>query len=148
VPAVEFRYRQETARGEPVLRPVARVLLEHCGRAVLLLPYIDSGADVTLIPKSVGEALGFSLDQGDVQELSGVGEGRVAVAFKTVRMGIGEYSFDCRIAWALIEEVPPLLDRKDVFDRFSVLFREWESKVLLTPKDEPAGLLGSSESTA
>jgi len=134
VPAVEFSYRQETARGEPVMRPVGRVLIEHQGKAVLLLPYIDSGADVTLIPKSIGEALGLSLEPGDVQELSGVGEGRVAVAFKTVRMGIGEHNFDCRIAWALIEEVPPLLGRKDVFDRFAVLFREWEGKVLLTPK--------------
>lgn len=140
MPAVEFSYRQETARGEPVMRPVARILLEYHGRAVLLLPYIDSGADVTLIPKSVGEALGFSLEPGDVQELFGVGEGRVAVAFKTARMGIGEYSFDCRIAWALIEEVPPLLGRKDVFDRFEVLFREWEGKILLTPKADSAGL--------
>ena len=136
--AIEFSYRQETARGEPVMRPVGRVLLEHRGHAVLLLPYIDSGADVCLVPKSVGEALGFSLEQGEVQELSGVGEGRVAVAFKTVRMSIGGNPFDCRIAWALIEEVPPLLGRKDVFDRFAVLFREWEGKVFFTPKAEAA----------
>ena len=134
MPAIEFSYRQEEARGEPVFRPVARVLLENRGRAVVLFPYIDSGADVTLVPKSVGEALGLQLAQGDVQELSGIGEGRVAVAFKTVRMTIGENPFDCRIAWALIEEVPPLRGRRDVFDRFAVLFREWDRKIIFTPK--------------
>jgi hypothetical protein len=54
-------------------------------------------------------------------------------------MSVGEQSFDCRIAWALIKEVPPLLGRKDVFDRFEVLFREWDRKIILTPKPE-AGL--------
>jgi len=140
VSRVGFDYRRETVRGEAVSRPVARIVLEHLGRTVIFFPYIDSGADMTLIPRSIGEALGFKLEPGDVQELSGIGEGRVAVAFKTARMSIGEHSFDCRIAWALIEEVPPLLGRKDVFDRFAVLFREWEGKVFLIPKAEVAAL--------
>lgn len=48
---VEFDYRQETARGETVFRPVARVILQHQDNTVIFFPYIDSGADVTLIPR-------------------------------------------------------------------------------------------------
>lgn len=131
---VEFAYRRETARGETVFRPVARIVLEHNERVVLFLPYIDSGADVTLLPRSVGEVLGFELEQGPVEELAGIGEGKVAVIFKQAHMSIGQNSFDCRVAWALIEEIPPLLGRRDVFERFAVEFREWEQRVIFTPR--------------
>lgn len=49
-------------------------------------------------------------------------------------MSVGSTTFDCEVAWALIEEVPPLLGRRSVFDRFSVEFREWERKVVLVPR--------------
>ena len=131
---VEFDYRQESARGETVFRPVARVILQHQDKTVIFFPYIDSGADVTLIPRSIGEALGLGLEKSDIEELAGVGEGKVAVVRRQVTMSVGSTSFDCEIAWALIEEVPPLLGRKGVFDRFSVEFREWERKVVLVSR--------------
>jgi hypothetical protein len=136
VSRVEFDYRQETVRGETVLRPVARVILQHEGRTVIFFPYIDSGADVTLIPRSIGDALGLGLNKSDIEELAGLGEGKVAVVRQQVRMSVGSTTLDCEIAWALIEEVPPLLGRKGVFDRFSVEFREWERKVVLVPRPE------------
>jgi len=136
VPPVEFRYRRETARGETVFRPVARVFLQRDEKGVLLYPYIDSGADVTLIPRSVGEALGLTLGNAAVEELAGIGEGKIAVTFETVKMSIGEVTFDCRVGWSLIEEVPLLLGRRDVFDRFAVLFREWERTVIFTPRSD------------
>jgi hypothetical protein len=136
VSRVEFDYRQETVRGETVYRPVARVALRNEGKTVVFFPYIDSGADVTLIPRSIGEALGLGLNKSDIEELAGIGEGKVAVVRQQVGMSVGSTTFPCEIAWALIEEVPPLLGRKGVFDRFSVEFREWERKVVLVPRPE------------
>ncbi len=94
---IEFHYRQELSRGEIIFRPVGKIILEHNKRKVLIYPYIDSGADVTLIPKSVGEILGLSLEQRSIEELSGIGEGKVAVIHKVVEMTIGEEIFDCHI---------------------------------------------------
>ena len=34
--------------------------------------------------------------------------------------------FPIKIAWALVEDVPPLLGRTDVFDKFEVKFRQKE----------------------
>jgi len=133
---VEFRYRAERSRGEIVYRPVAEVILENNGKKILLSPYIDSGADISLIPKSAGEILDLELNRNAIEELSGIGEGRVAVIHKILKMTLGEEIFDCRIAWALIEEVPPILGRKDVFDQFAVIFQEWDKKILFIPRSE------------
>ncbi len=137
---VKFRYRAERSRGEIVYRPAAKVILENNGKKILLSPYIDSGADISLIPKSAGEILDLELNRNAIEELSGIGEGRVAVINKIVKMTIGEEIFDCHIAWALIEEIPPILGRKDVFDRFAVIFKEWEKEILFIPKSEYSGL--------
>ncbi len=133
---VEFKYRPAIIRGEIIWRPVAEITIVYRDKEIRLSPYIDSGADITLIPKSAGEVLGFELEKGKIKELSGIGEGKVAVIPKVVRMTIGEETFGCRIAWALIEEVPPLLGRRDIFDRFAVLFQEWSKKILFIPKSE------------
>lgn len=133
---VEFKYRPARVRAEIIWRPVAEVTITYGDKRILISPYIDSGADVTLIPKSAGEWLGFELEKERIEELSGIGEGKVAIIPKTVKMTIGEETFDCRIAWALIEEVPPLLGRRDIFDRFAVLFKEWDKKILFIPRHE------------
>jgi hypothetical protein len=115
---------------------VAEVTIVYRDKEIWISPYIDSGADITLIPKSAGEILGFELEEGKIKELSGIGEGKVAVIPKVVKMTIGKEKFDCQIAWALIEEVPLLLGRKDIFDHFAILFQQWNKNILFIPKSE------------
>jgi hypothetical protein len=137
---VEFKYRPARSHGELIWRPVAEITIVHNDKKIHLSPYIDSGADITMIPKSAGELLGFNFEKDKIEELSGIGDGKVPVITKTVKMIIGNETFDCRIGWSLIEEVPPLLGRKDVFERFAVLFQEWDRKILFIPKSEFTGL--------
>lgn len=77
--------------------------------------YIDSGADITLIPRQLGETLGFEIAGDEIIEIGGLGDAKVPVIIKTVTMLLGEKKINCRIAWALVEEVPPLLGRTDLF---------------------------------
>ncbi len=39
-------------------------------------------------------------------------------------MKIGDDKMTIVVAWALTEEVPPLLGRTDVFDKFNVVFKQ------------------------
>lgn len=133
---IEFRYRSERSRTKTVLRPVAKIVLENQGIKIHLSPYIDSGADLSLLPLSIGEALGFVRNEHPVIELSGIGKSKVAIIEREVLMTIGTERFSCHIGWALIEEVPLLLGRRDVFERFEIIFREWEGRVLFRPKSE------------
>jgi len=80
---------------------------------------VDSlSADVTVIPRRLGEFLGFVIEQHEISEICGIGDAVVPIIVKNIRMDIGEREFDAQIAWAMINDIPPLLGRPDVFDRF------------------------------
>jgi len=38
--------------------------------------YIDSGADITVIPRVLGEALGFKAEDSKITELTGIGNAK------------------------------------------------------------------------
>ena len=124
---VEFDFREEHSRlFGSILRPVARIILVNDEKEFPEHVYVDSGADISLIPKSVGEALGFEIQKTDkIIEIKGVGERSVPVIIKKIKMKIGERLLpNTRVAWALIEEVPLLLGREDVFGLFNICFKK------------------------
>ncbi len=128
----EFEYREEESGvlGK-ILRPVADVYLkDKLGNEIVSFMYIDSGADIILIPKQVGDALGFEVKDDEIKEIGGIGNTKIPVIIKTAPVRIGDKTFNARIAWALIEEVPPLLGRVDVFDIFDVQFKQRERKII------------------
>ena len=122
---VEFPYRKERSSTLGViLRPVAKVTLEEEFDQWM---YVDSGADITLIPLSVGDLIGFRrLRQDKLQRIMGVDKSSVPIIVKKAAMRIGSLRFKGRVAWSQVEEVPPLLGRTDVFRKFSVTFKEKE----------------------
>ncbi|MEW6687268.1 MAG: hypothetical protein AB1393_13865 [Candidatus Edwardsbacteria bacterium] len=134
--AIVFDYRRERINGETIYRPVANVILISGINRVLIYPYIDAGADLTLLPRSIGEALNLRISHLPIEELSGVGEGKVPVIKKRLKMKISDEIFEAEIAWALIEEVPPLLGRKNVFEHFEITFKEWDRKVIFVPSSK------------
>ena len=118
-----FPYRKEKSLTfGTMFRPVAKVILENEFDQWL---YVDSGADITLFPLSVGNLIGLRrMKQDKVQRIMGVGRSYVPIIVKPVSMRIGSVGFHARVAWSQVEDVPPLLGRTDVFPRFSVTFRE------------------------
>lgn len=121
---IEFNFREEQSRifGK-ILRPVARISIINNEIEIPEHLYVDSGADITLIPKSIGELLGFKIENiWEITEIKGIGEQGIPIVIKKVKMKIGEKIFETRIAWALVEDVPLLLGRLDVFNLFSICF--------------------------
>lgn len=123
-----FKYRkEESRRGDTVHRPVADVEFKaENGDWIEDHLYIDSGADITLVPLSFGKLLGFDIIKEEIVELYGVGGRGIPVIFNQIDVRIGNYEFKMRVAWALIEEVPPLLGRLDIFDNFHINFKQDE----------------------
>ncbi len=108
-----------------ITRPVAEVIFIYNGTEISETVFVDSGADVTLIPKSLGEVLGFTIDKTDtINELYGIGEQGIPIVLKQLKIKVGDRLCDIRVAWALIEEVPLLLGRTDIFPRFNVCFKK------------------------
>jgi hypothetical protein len=55
---IEFAFRKESSGlFGSIGRPVARIIVIHRRRRVPQLFYVDSGADITLIPKSISNML-------------------------------------------------------------------------------------------
>lgn len=131
-----FRYKSEAAgfKNQTIKRPVANVFLQaKTGEWIEFEPYIDSGADVTLIPFSLGKLLGQSFAKKEIQEIGGI-RGSLPVVYFKNKIRLGEISFDILIGWALIEEVPPLLGRANVFDKFDITFKQKEETIIFAEK--------------
>jgi len=90
--------------------------------------YIDSGADLTIIPYRFGLMLGLRLE-GPVEEVHGIGGG-IPIIIRRIELKIGDVIINARVGWSLREEVPFLLGRMDVFNKFDIEFREREEKVI------------------
>ena len=98
---VEFAFRRERSDlFGSIGRPVARIIVMHRRRRVPQLFYVDSGADISLIPKSVGDLLGLTLSSPqEIREIKGIGERRVPIVIRSVRLQVGSKVFPARIAW-------------------------------------------------
>ncbi len=129
---IEFKYRKmESTIVGTIERPIADIFVQSKeGEWIEFHPFIDSGADITLLPYSFGIMLGLSKEVGDIKELKGVRGIGLPVIITKVMMRIGEIELEPRVAWALIEEAPPLLGRLDIFDKFNITFREKEGKII------------------
>lgn len=122
---IVFKFKPELKRdGQLIKRPVADVFLQSAqGKWIEFHPYIDSGADITLIPLSLGKLLDLSMDSHKIEQIGGI-KGSVPVVYTSLNSRIGSYEININIGWCLIEDVPPLLGRADIFDFFDVHFRQ------------------------
>ncbi|MGA2460707.1 MAG: hypothetical protein ABSF82_04740 [Candidatus Bathyarchaeia archaeon] len=120
---VDFPYvRERSARFGVITRPVARVTLQD---RITQWMYVDSGADITLIPLSVGKLVGLRRTKRDrLRRIFGVGQSSIPILVKRLSMRLGPIHFRARVAWSQVEDVPLLLGRMDVFPRFEVAFKE------------------------
>lgn len=121
-----FKYKKELSG---IKRPVADVfLMSKQGGWIEFHPYVDSGADITLIPLSLGKLMGFTRDDKKIEQIGGI-RGSVPVIYSQIRMKIGGIEMNVNIAWALSEKVPPLLGRKDIFDKFHITFKQDKEEI-------------------
>jgi hypothetical protein len=115
-----------------VLKPVIPVRLVGPKRDVRVSMLLDSGADLSLMPFSVGAVIGLVPDLEKRSEVLGVGQGSVPYILSPIELDIEGHQISARVGWALIDEVPLLLGRLDFFDAFAIEFRQFENKIRLT----------------
>jgi hypothetical protein len=120
------------ALGE-IKRPIADISIQtRNGKWIKFRPFIDSGADISIIPHSVGQYLGFEMED-KIVEFGGVSGKHLPVIIKRIKMKIGDIEIEPRVGWALVEGAPPLLGRLDIFDKFHITFQEEDEVVIFNP---------------
>ncbi len=90
--------------------------------------YVDSGADLTLIPKDFGRLLGMNLRE-NLGLVSGISGALLQVSLQTADIRIGGRTARARVAAALRNDVPYLLGREGLFRLFKIVFQEYRSLV-------------------
>ncbi|MBI4439686.1 hypothetical protein HY638_01830 [Candidatus Woesearchaeota archaeon] len=95
---------------------------------------LDSGADISAIPRSLAESLGVNLN-GEVSNTYGIGGKARSIESKEkilVQKGHERYEFDLPLKVILDEyDFPVLLGRHGFFDKFVITFDQENEKVLL-----------------
>ncbi|MFQ6113361.1 MAG: hypothetical protein ACE5NG_04625 [bacterium] len=134
---IEFQFeKRHTQRLGEILKPIIPITIIGPKRSLNIFVLLDSRADLSLIPYSVGETIGLKLDIENRSEVQGIGEGSVPYILNKVKLKIENIEISARTGWALIEEVPFILGRLDVFQNFSVEFKEFENKIILKQLNE------------
>lgn len=131
---IKFKYQRYPSLLGEILRPMADIILETNRQKIEISMCVDSGADITMIPFRFGRALGFKQKPSDrILELRGVSGTGVPYIIKKVNLIINNKKLPIRMAWALMEEVPLLLGRMDVFNKFKITFDEKQELVTFHP---------------
>ena len=93
-------------------------------KEVRLYAIIDSGAVISVFPKSICDLLGLEYEKGKEFSLISAAHEEISVRVHNARIKIGEIEFDARIGFSKIEKVPHLLGRLDVFDKVEIKFEK------------------------
>jgi predicted aspartyl protease len=108
--------------------PVKFILDDQSEEELTML--VDSGADITYIPKNVGELLGLTRAKHEsTYKAFGVGS-EVSYLLREMPIKIGEHILTIRFLWGQDEGISDLLlGRLDIFDKFDVLFSQRRNKI-------------------
>lgn len=102
--------------------PMAKIILQgvdEIGVDVI----VDSGAVVSIFPRSLCNLLGLNFEKGvDASVRTATGEG-IDIMIHRVKMRIGDFDFDARTAFSKNENIPYVLGRLDILDKFEIRFQ-------------------------
>jgi hypothetical protein len=85
----------------------------------------DTGADVSIIPRSTGELILYDITKGKAQEIRGIVPfARLIVYIHDLKFRINEKKFELPVAIADSFDVPPILGRVKGLDLFDANFKK------------------------
>ena len=133
--SISFKYKK-IKRADGVERKLPYIPIEIKGNSywIQTMALLDSGADISIIPKDLAELLGLDLT-GEKTKANGIG-GEITVINSRVLVRIKnpheKYEFEIPIQIILEEtKAPPIIGRDGFFDKFIIEFNHYEEKIKL-----------------
>lgn len=116
-----------------IKKPIIKLALKgNTPNAVNVIALLDSGADVSVIPKGLADFLNLKLSNKD--EAKGIG-GKIVIWNSEVEVRVSNghenYKFDMPIQVSEDDSVPIIMGRKGFFDKFKVIIDESSERVEL-----------------
>ncbi|MCD6208165.1 MAG: hypothetical protein J7J06_09290 [Methanosarcinales archaeon] len=91
---------------------------------VPVIAYLDSGADITLLPKSFIDLLDIEFKEEDIKEIGGVGGSKVPIVLADLKLMVCGKEIEVTAAICLVKNIPYLLGREGIFDHFNICFKK------------------------
>jgi len=127
---LSYNYTRYIVKGLEILRPIIPVELQYkSNEPITYTLLLDSGADISLLSKDVGESLGIDTDREPDDDVYGVtGHTPVIEEKIKIRFGMGNrYEFESEISMQITKKrgrpAIPALGREPIFREFDVHFR-------------------------
>lgn len=123
---ISFPYKKETSKVFGyIYRPAVEIHLKiKEGQWFRVSTYADSGADITIFPKSVSDILGLKLQDGQESTVTGVGGQEVKIFVHRIMIRVGDEELEIRAGFTEREDIPYLLGRTDILTHFNILFKK------------------------
>lgn len=129
-----FPHRRVKSKGlGEVIIPIAKIFL-YGKKRISLDVIVDSGAVVSLFPRSVCELLGLEFSRGKKSSLKTATGESMPIRIHVAKIQIDDFSLEARVGFSEKEKVPYILGRLDIFDKIEVRFDK-EGTRFLIPSD-------------
>ena len=142
--AITFKYpliNRPTPYDSIRLPTIPLTLYGNNGSSLDTVALIDSGADVTTLPKEIGELLELDL-KSNKTEVRGIG-GTLAVVDERIMVKIGNAHETYRLRIPVMvpltdsKTVPEiLLGRAGIFNQFDIIFKERDEKIVFKKRTD------------
>ncbi|MGC8636484.1 MAG: hypothetical protein ACP5T5_05625 [Thermoprotei archaeon] len=135
-PIFSFPYQQEISGtlGKSLRPRLPLQLKTKSGKWVTVSLYVDTGADISMLPKSTSDILGINLKSGNEVIVVGLAGELIRAYLHDLECKIeGSDPFTMKFAISEKETVVPILGREGIFQRFNVRFNNLASQVELDP---------------
>lgn len=83
---------------------------------------VDTGADITLLPKHIGEVLVGDISTGRKASIKGITPFEVVVYIHPLTIRVAGKEFETNVAIADADEAPAVLGRFNALDHFEAMF--------------------------
>lgn len=122
---ITFDYEDKgSSRWGRIYRPIAKVIFKNNNQTASVAMVVDTGADYTILPKSIALKLGISLiNDCEKSVTAGVGGNEFVYFLKNkIEAVIGEIKQKVPVAFFNSDSVPPLLGRLGFLELFEINF--------------------------
>ena len=91
---------------------------------------VDTGADITLIPRNIGDGLVNNISAGIKASIKGITPFESSVYIHNLKLRVANKEFETKVAIADSDEVPAVLGRFEALDLFKAEFVKGREFVL------------------
>ncbi len=116
-----------------ILRPkvLARIINPLTGDFIDVRCYVDTGADISLLPQSAGKRINLDVECGKRAVFRGISQKKecsVEAYIHEVKIRLCEHEFESLMAFSPVEDLPPLVGRLKALDYFEICLNGKEIK--------------------